>query len=53
MMDRKLLEKLRAMTGVTVLFDEPLDRYTSLRVGGPADALVFPKTVEALEASLP
>jgi UDP-N-acetylmuramate dehydrogenase len=48
MMDRALQKTLRAITAGPVLFDEPLDRYTSLRVGGLADALVFPQSVEEL-----
>lgn len=36
----------------TVLFDEPLAPYTTFRVGGPADALVFPQTVDQLVAAL-
>lgn len=39
---------MRALTAGPVLFDEPLDRYTSLKVGGRADALVFPQSVEEL-----
>ncbi len=31
-----------------VLFDEPMARHTSLRIGGPADALAFPSTVDQL-----
>jgi len=27
-------------------FDEPLSRHTSIRIGGPADALLYPATVE-------
>jgi UDP-N-acetylmuramate dehydrogenase len=48
MMDRASRKTLRAITAGPVLFDEPLDRYTSLKVGGPADALVFPQSVEEL-----
>lgn len=48
MMDRASQKTLRAITAGPVLFDEPLDRYTSLRVGGLADALVFPQSVEEL-----
>jgi UDP-N-acetylmuramate dehydrogenase len=48
-MDQAFQKKLRAMTAGQVLFDEPLDRYTSLRVGGKADALLFPQTVDELE----
>ncbi len=35
-----------------VLCDEPLRRYTSLGVGGPADALVFPRDKEGLRKTL-
>jgi UDP-N-acetylmuramate dehydrogenase len=49
MMDRASQKTLSAITAGPVLFDEPLDRYTSLKVGGPADALVFPQSVEELE----
>ena len=31
-----------------VLFDAPMRRFTSMRVGGPADSLLFPKDVEEL-----
>jgi len=31
-----------------LLFDVPLRRFTSMRVGGPADSLLFPKNVEEL-----
>jgi UDP-N-acetylmuramate dehydrogenase len=34
---------LRALHGERVRFDVPLSRHTSLRVGGPADALVTPE----------
>jgi len=34
--------------GERVQFDVPMERYTSLRVGGPADAIVLPKTREEL-----
>jgi UDP-N-acetylmuramate dehydrogenase len=35
-------DELREVLGDAVLFDVPLSRYTSLRVGGPADALARP-----------
>jgi UDP-N-acetylmuramate dehydrogenase len=47
-MNRAFREKLTEITAGPVLFDEPLDRYTSLKVGGPADALVFPQSVDEL-----
>src|SRR3989304_9682614 len=27
----------------TVLFDEPMNKHTSFRIGGPAEAMVFPR----------
>ena len=48
-MDQAFQKKLSAITAGPVLFDEPLDRYTSLRVGGKADALLFPQSIEELE----
>jgi UDP-N-acetylmuramate dehydrogenase len=35
-----------------VLFDEPLSRYTSFGVGGPADAVVFPHNKEELKNTI-
>ncbi|MCE2390386.1 MAG: UDP-N-acetylmuramate dehydrogenase [Proteobacteria bacterium] len=39
MRSEALRTELRALLGRRVAFDEPLSRHTSLRVGGPADAL--------------
>jgi UDP-N-acetylmuramate dehydrogenase len=47
-MDQTSRKKLREITAGPVLFDEPLDRYTSMHVGGRADALVFPQSVEEI-----
>lgn len=46
-MDARFREELTAAAG-EVLFDEPLARYTSMGVGGKADALAFPAGEEAL-----
>jgi UDP-N-acetylmuramate dehydrogenase len=35
-----------------VRFDEPMSRHTSFRIGGPADALVLPVTVEELRRTI-
>jgi UDP-N-acetylmuramate dehydrogenase len=32
-----------------VLFDAPMRRFTSMRVGGPADSLIFPEDVDELK----
>lgn len=46
-MDAVMKQELQQLCG-TVLFDEPLSRYTTVRIGGPVDALVYPRTVEEL-----
>lgn len=54
-MDRKESAKeavIRASITGRALFDEPMSRHTSLRIGGPADALAFPDDVESLSALL-
>jgi UDP-N-acetylmuramate dehydrogenase len=45
-------EALRAALGDAVRFDVPLSRFTSLRVGGAADALASPPDREALARGL-
>lgn len=39
---------LETLLGSSIRFDEPLSRHTSLRVGGPADALARPKDLATL-----
>jgi UDP-N-acetylmuramate dehydrogenase len=46
--DKTLRNTLREIVSGKVLFDEPMSRHTSMRVGGPADALVFPDNLDAL-----
>lgn len=43
LMTPDLKKKLTDRFGSRVQFDAPMDRHTSFRVGGPADALVTPK----------
>lgn len=43
---RRALRKL--VPAGKVLFDEPLDRYTSMGVGGKADIMVFPENAEEI-----
>ncbi len=45
-------ETLRARVGACVRFQEPLARYTSMRVGGPADAFVRAESVADVQATL-
>src|SRR5512143_3756997 len=35
-----------------VLFDAPMKRFTSMKVGGPADSLLFPKDVDELKRAV-
>lgn len=46
-MNRRFAEELQAIVGKEGFREmEPMCRYTSFRVGGPADVMVFPKTEE-------
>ena len=47
-----LLDALRAALGDRARAGEPLARYTSFRIGGPADLLVLPGTVDELAVVL-
>lgn len=49
--DGKKSELSRLLAG-RVLFDTPMKEHTSLRVGGPADCLANPRTVEELKELL-
>jgi UDP-N-acetylmuramate dehydrogenase len=48
----ELKERLVALLGERVRFAEPLSHYTSFRIGGLADALAEPKSVEELQSLL-
>lgn len=37
------------LVGIKLLFDEPLSNYTYTKTGGPADCLLFPKTVDEVK----
>ena len=39
---------VRQLIDGKVIFDAPMKRFTSMKVGGPADALFFPKTLDEL-----
>lgn len=45
-------EAIATMVQGRVLFQEPLARYVTMRVGGPADALIFPKDLPDLKEIL-
>jgi len=41
-------KEARGLIRGKILYDAPLKRFTSMRVGGPVDALLFPRTVAEL-----
>lgn len=47
-----LLQALRAIAGLTVKVDEPLARYTTMKIGGPADYFLDVETNKALIETL-
>ncbi len=52
LIDARLKAALRALLGDRLSLDEPLSKYTSLRVGGPAAALAEPSSREELRSLL-
>jgi len=53
MSDAGLLEKLSMIAGLKVKSDEPLARYTSMKIGGPADYFIEAQDDAALRQVLP
>lgn len=47
-MDDIVKQKLSSLCSA-IFFDEPMSKYTSIRVGGPADVLIYPKTIEEVQ----
>lgn len=43
---------LKKTFGNRVRFNEPMSRHTTIRIGGPADAVVYPEGIEELKALL-
>ena len=50
-MEQLVNELIEANVG-RVLVDEPLARYTTMKIGGPADILIVPKRVAGIEKTL-
>ena len=50
-MEQLVNELIEANVG-RVLVDEPLARYTTMKIGGPADILIVPKHVAGIEKTL-
>jgi UDP-N-acetylmuramate dehydrogenase len=51
--ENPLMQELKLIPGLTVKVSEPLARYTSMKIGGPADWFVEVETAEALVRVLP
>jgi len=47
---KEIIKELKALSGVKVSTNEPLNRHTSFRIGGPAKALVIPYSTAALQS---
>ena len=47
-----IYKELKKIRNVKTFKDEALSRHTTLRIGGPADILVVPKDLEALQGAL-
>ena len=52
MCSNRLREKLKACVTGKLFFDEPLSRHTSWKVGGPAEILFMPVSVEDLRVAV-
>ncbi|MEF3244939.1 MAG: UDP-N-acetylmuramate dehydrogenase [Caldisericaceae bacterium] len=48
----KTIEKIKNLVEGTVLFEEPLSKHTSFKIGGPAEIFVEPSNIEDLERML-
>jgi len=46
--EKAFQEKLESLVSGKVFFSEPMDRHTSIGVGGMADVLIFPSSIEEL-----
>ena len=48
-MERDYKKEAKGLIKGRVLFDAPMRQFTSIKVGGPADSLLFPKDVDELK----
>ena len=51
--DTRLIEELKLISGIKLKVDEPLARYTSMKIGGPADYFIEAETAAGLAEVLP
>ncbi len=49
MLNEEIKQQLQSTIKGTIQFDEPMSRLTTIRIGGPADAIVYPENVEELQ----
>jgi UDP-N-acetylmuramate dehydrogenase len=47
--NQEIFKELKKLRTARVLRDEPLCRHTTLKIGGPADVLIIPKDIRALQ----
>lgn len=52
MISRDLKETIKRIVSGSVLFDEPMNRHTSMGVGGTADIFMSPVTIEELQTTV-
>ncbi|MCK5595557.1 UDP-N-acetylenolpyruvoylglucosamine reductase, partial [bacterium] len=48
-MNKELVKELRNLISGEVLFDELLSKHTSFRIGGLADAWIYPKDISNIK----
>ena len=52
-MNEQIRQKFCLQLGTEqVLFDEPMKKHTTFRIGGPADVFVMPRTIEEVSKAL-
>ena len=51
-MNKKHKDEITKMTLENILFDEPLSKYTTFGIGGPASCLFYPKNIDELQTLL-
>ncbi|WP_257350552.1 UDP-N-acetylmuramate dehydrogenase [Pseudalkalibacillus decolorationis] len=49
---KELIEKLKEVNVGNVLENEPLSKHTTLKIGGPADILIEPSSIEGLQKAI-
>jgi len=53
MIDKKLIFRLENLLGRdNIEIDAPMSRYTSFRIGGPADVMIFPKSEDEIVGAI-